>query len=122
MEPVWPGRRSPASLDGMVHRRAAAAAIVLVVLAVAGALAAVALSGGGEDERAGGAAIDRYLAAWGRGDDAGAAGLTDRPGAARRVLEMNRGGLDGATVSARVVDRRDDERESAARVRVTWEV
>lgn len=104
----------------MPRRRAAVAAVVLAV-AAAGALAAGVL-GGGDDERPGAVAIDRYLAAWTRGDDAGAARLTDRPGAARRVLEMNRAGLDGAAVTARVVDRRDDERESAARVRVAWDV
>jgi cell division protein FtsI/penicillin-binding protein 2 len=77
---------------------------------------------GGNDERPGAAAIDAYLAAWARGDDAGAAKLTDRPGPARRGLEVNRAGLDGAAVATRVLDRRDDERESAARVRVQWEV
>jgi cell division protein FtsI/penicillin-binding protein 2 len=99
-------------------RRAAVA--VLVPLAVLVAAGFVVLDG--DDERPGAAVVDRYLAAWARGDDAGAAALTDRPGAARRALEANRAGLDGARVGTRVLARRDDERESAARIRVAWDV
>jgi cell division protein FtsI/penicillin-binding protein 2 len=62
--------------------------------------------------------IDRYVAAWSRGDDRAAAAETDRPGAARRALEGARAGLDGATVRATVVD----EHDGRARVRVRWQV
>ena len=86
------------------------------------AVAAFALGLGGDDDRPGQEAIDRYLAAWARGDDAAAAAATDRPDAARRVLAMNRDGLDGASVAARVLERRDADGESAARVRVRWDV
>jgi cell division protein FtsI/penicillin-binding protein 2 len=102
-------------------RRFAAVAAVAAVLLV-GVLAALVLGAGGDEERPGAGAIDRYLAAWARGDDAGAAALTDRPGAARRALEASRAGLEGARVTARVLDRRDGEDERAARVAVAWDV
>src|SRR4051812_13800531 len=48
-------------------------------------------------------ALAPFLAAWSRGDDRGAARLTDRPREAERVLVANRKGLDGASVRATVV-------------------
>src|SRR5688500_8286618 len=102
----------------MTRRAAVAVVVLLAALTAAGFV----VLGADDDERPGAAAIDRYLAAWARGDDAGAATLTDKPGAARRGLEVNRAGLDGARVATRVVSRRDDERVSAARVRVAWDV
>ena len=69
-------------------------------------------------------AIDRYLAAWARGDDARRPRLTDRPGAAApALLAMSRAGLDGAKrdrAACWIAATADGE--SAARVRVTWEV
>jgi cell division protein FtsI/penicillin-binding protein 2 len=67
-------------------------------------------------------ALDHYLAAWTRGDDRGAAALTDRPAVAAAALAASRRGLDGARVSAAVlgVDQHDDT--ASADVRVRWQV
>ena len=69
----------------------------LALLAVAGVAAFLLLRGEGEDPAA--LAIDRYAAAWTRGDDAAAAALTDNPKAAAAALKANRAGLDGASVT-----------------------
>lgn len=63
-------------------------------------------------------AIDRYLAAWQRGDDGAAARATTRPDAALEALQATRKGLDGARVRTRVTSRAED----AARVEVSWDV
>src|SRR5215217_1341069 len=93
----------------------------LAALAVAVAVVAfLVLPGGGPKPQA---AVDGYLAAWSRGDDAGAARVTDRPAAARAALEASRAGLDGARVTARrtsIEESGDDK--ATARVRVTWAV
>ena len=68
----------------------------LALLVVAGVVAFLLLRGEGEDPAA--LAIDRYVAAWTRGDDAAAAALTDNPKAAAAALKANRAGLDGASV------------------------
>ena len=72
----------------------------LALLVAAGVVAFLLLRGEGEDPAA--LAIDRYVAAWARGDDAAAAALTDNPKAAGAALKANRAGLDGASVRARV--------------------
>ena len=71
--------------------------VALVVIVVAGAAAWLFVGGSSPkpDETA-----NRFLAAWSRGDDRGAGGLSDRAAAATRDLEANRRGLDGAKVRA----------------------
>ncbi len=65
---------------------------------------------------------NRFLAAWSRGDDRGAAALTDHPRAAAESLEANRRGLDGATLRARLLDVREDGDTARARTELAWEV
>ena len=100
------------------RRAAAVAALLAAAVAVAGGVAYLVLARGPEPEPA----IDRYLAAWSRGDDAGAARATDRPPAARAALEASRAGLDGAKVSARRGSLTRDGDRATAEVRVAWEV
>ncbi len=64
----------------------------------------------------------RYAAAWSRGDDRGAAGLTDRPPAALAQLAASRSGLDGATVRATVGPVREDDDAASATLAVAWEI
>ncbi len=64
----------------------------------------------------------RYAAAWSRGDDRGAAGLTDRPPAALAQLTASRGGLDGATVRATVGSVEEDDDAATATLAVAWEI
>ena len=100
------------------RRAGAVVALLAAVAAAAAVVAFVVLSRGPEP----GPAADRYLAAWSRGDDAGAARAADRPAATRTALEASRAGLDGAKVSARrTALERDGDRATAA-VRVTWQV
>ena len=100
------------------RRAAAVAALLAAVAAVAGGIAFIVLARGPEPEPA----IDRYLAAWSRGDDAGAARATDRPPAARAALEASRAGLDGAKVGARRTSLTRDGDRATVGVRVAWEV
>jgi hypothetical protein len=67
-------------------------------------------------------AIDPFVAAWTRGDDRGAAALTNDPRAAGAALAANRRGLDGAQLNASVtaVDEGDDT--ARATVLMRWEV
>jgi cell division protein FtsI/penicillin-binding protein 2 len=67
-------------------------------------------------------ALDPYLAAWARGDDRGAAALTDDQRAAAAALVANRRGLDGARVRASVGDVRQHGDSADADVRVSWDV
>jgi cell division protein FtsI/penicillin-binding protein 2 len=70
-----------------------------------------------------GEALDPFLAAWSRGDDAAAARETDRPRQAAAELAANRKGLDGARVRVtRLSLREEGEATARARLRVTWEV
>ena len=71
-----------------------------------------------------GDALQPFLTAWSRGDDRGAARLTDAPDEAARVLVENRRGLDGASLRARVVRLREaeDGRSARARLRLDWRV
>jgi cell division protein FtsI/penicillin-binding protein 2 len=94
-------------------------AALLVALAVPAALVVRALAG---DEPRAAEALDAYLAAWSRGDDAVAARLTHRPGLALEQLRASRRGLDGATVRARVVRVSEREDAASARIRATWQV
>ena len=84
----------------------------LALLVAAGVVAFLLLRGEGEDPAA--LAIDRYVAAWTRGDDAAAAALTDNPKAAAAALKANRAGLDGASVRARVLEPHGEERRARA--------
>ena len=87
------------------------------------AVAVLALGLGGDDDRPGQEAIDRYLAAWERGDDAAAAAaLTDQPGrrAAKALPGQPRRPRRRVRSRARVARRRDADGENAARVPVTW--
>jgi hypothetical protein len=65
---------------------------------------------------------NRFLAAWSRGDDRGAATLTDRPDAAAESLAANRRGLDGAKLRARLLDVREEDDAARARTELVWEV
>ena len=88
----------------------------LALLVAAGVVAFLLLRGEGEDPAA--LAIDRYVAAWTRGDDAAAAALTDNPKAAAEGAAGQPARPGRREVRARVVSRT----ENAARVRVTWDV
>jgi hypothetical protein len=94
------------------RRRRAGAALVLLFAIVAAAAVALSLlvlqAGPSAEDDAG-----RFLAAWSRGDDRGAAALTDRPQVAAESLAANRRGLDGASLRARLLDVRE---EATARV------
>jgi cell division protein FtsI/penicillin-binding protein 2 len=67
-------------------------------------------------------AANGFVAAWSRGDDRGAAALTDDPRAAAAALEANRTGLDGAELRARVLDVREEEDTARARTELVWDV
>jgi len=96
----------------------AVAALAIAVAAVAAGAAFVVLGRGPEP----GPAIDRYLSAWSRGDDAGAARAAVDPRTARAALEASRAGLDGATVRARRTALRRDGDRATAGARVAWRV
>jgi cell division protein FtsI/penicillin-binding protein 2 len=68
------------------------------------------------------AALDPFVAAWSRGDDRGAAALTDDPSAAAAALAANRRGLDGARVRATVDEVAERDDSARATVRVRWNV
>lgn len=96
--------------------------IVVVSLVVAVAVAAVvAVVVVGDDGSRAERAVERYLDAWSRGDDA-AARATSRPRQASKALRASRRGLDGARVSARVIALKESDERADARVRVTWTV
>src|ERR1700754_4228215 len=92
-------------------------AIALLVVAAAG-VGAFFLTRGSEpaDDT-----LARYAAAWSRGDDVGAARLTDKPQLARTALEASRRGLDGAHVAARVVSVSERDDRATATLSVRWE-
>ena len=113
----------PGDLGPTVQRRRRTAAVATLLLAVVAAGAAITWLLIGQAEPDPADAADRFVAAWSRGDDAGAARLTDRPGQAAAVLEANRAGLDGASLTARVVDVREEDDDTAtARTALAWEV
>jgi cell division protein FtsI/penicillin-binding protein 2 len=66
--------------------------------------------------------LARYAAAWSRGDDPGAARLTDRPPAALAQLTASRRGLDRATVRATVGAVREKDDAASATLAVAWEI
>jgi cell division protein FtsI/penicillin-binding protein 2 len=100
----------------VVARLIAFGALGLVVAAIVFVLF------GGSDPPGPRSALDPYLAAWARGDDRGAAALTDDPRAAAAALTASRRGLDGARVRATVDDVREHGDSAAADVRVRWDV
>jgi cell division protein FtsI/penicillin-binding protein 2 len=91
------------------------------LVVVAGAAAVILFVRGAEppgpDE-----ALAPFLAAWTRGDDRGAAALTDDPRAAGAALIANRRGLDGARVraTATAVDAQGDNAQATVLMR--WDV
>lgn len=92
---------------------------VVVILALAG----VALLGGGDGEDTPGKRVDAFLAAWSRGDDAGAASVTNSPTRAAATLRANRAGLDGARLTAeRDGDVTERDGRATAKVRMSWQV
>ena len=76
------------------------------------------LRGEGEDPAA--LAIDRYAAAWTRGDDAAPRRSRTTRRRPRAALKANRAGLDGASVPRACSAA--DERRRRARARSTWKV
>jgi cell division protein FtsI/penicillin-binding protein 2 len=90
----------------------------VAAIAIAAAAAWLVTRGGEGPE----ATAEPFLAAWSRGDDAGAARLTDDPRRAAEDLEANRNGLDGASVRARLLDVSEDGDAARARVEVAWDV
>jgi cell division protein FtsI/penicillin-binding protein 2 len=100
-------------------RRSSFAALALGALAVVAAAAWLLL--GGSPPKAADTAT-RFLAAWTRGDDRGAAGLADPARAAAADLAANRRGLDGATVRATLGDVSEDGDDARAAFHVTWQV
>jgi cell division protein FtsI/penicillin-binding protein 2 len=111
-------------LAGSVARSSSVAARVAAIGALAVVVAAVAfvVFGGPGEPPGPRTALDPYLDAWARGDDRGAAALTDNPRAAAAALTTNRRGLDGARVQASVGDVREHDDAADADVRVTWNV
>src|SRR3954454_5225098 len=93
-------------LAGSVASSSSVAARVIALAALAMVVAAVAfvVFGGPGKPPGPRTALDPYLAAWTRGDDRGAAALTDDARAASTALVANRRGLDGARVRASVVE------------------
>ncbi|CAA9538333.1 MAG: Cell division protein FtsI [Peptidoglycan synthetase] [uncultured Solirubrobacteraceae bacterium] len=93
----------------------------VLVLALAGAYAGLRVY---QEEQEPGprAALEKYLSAWSRGDDRAAARETTNPREAARVLAVNRKGLDGARVKARVLSLRTAGGAGRARLRVDWTV
>ena len=100
------------------RRLAAIVALTAAIAVAAGGVAYVVLGRGPEP----GPAVDRYLAAWSRGDDDAASRVTDRPGPASAALAASRAGLDGARVGARRSSLRRDGDRGTAGVHVTWQV
>ena len=95
------------------------AALLVALMAVGGTVAWLLLR---PDEPGAREAAEPFVAAWSRGDDRGAARLTNDPRLAAEDLAANRRGLDGATVRARLLDVTEREDSARARVAVAWEV
>ena len=104
--------------SGSTPARIAALGALAVVV---GAVAFVVFGGRGKPAGPR-SALDPYVAAWARGDDRGAAALTDDPRAAAAALAANRRGLDGARLRASVGDVREHGDSADADVRVSWQV
>jgi cell division protein FtsI/penicillin-binding protein 2 len=96
-----------------------AVGVLLLALAVVGATAAWLLSGGGPPASDG---AEKFAAAWSRGDDRGAAQLTNAPARAFTDLQANRRGLDGAKVRVRVTDVTEEDDTATAQLAVNWDV
>jgi cell division protein FtsI/penicillin-binding protein 2 len=115
---------APTRFPAIVPRSHASRARLLAVgaLALVAAAAAVILFVRGAKPPGPGEALDPFVAAWTRGDDRGAAALTDNPRASGAALAASRRGLDGAPLNASVtaVDEGDDT--ARATVLMRWEV
>ena len=96
--------------------------LALGALALVAAAAAVIVFVRGAEPPGPGQALDPFVAAWSRGDDRGAAALTDDPRAAAAALAANRRGLDGARAQATVDEVAQDDDSARATVRVRWKV
>jgi cell division protein FtsI/penicillin-binding protein 2 len=96
--------------------------LALGALALVAAAAAVIVLVRGAEPPGPGQALDPFVAAWSRGDDRGAAALTDDPRAAAAALAANRRGLDGARAQATVDEVAQDDDSARATVRVRWNV
>jgi cell division protein FtsI/penicillin-binding protein 2 len=94
-------------------------ALLLAVAVVGGAAYLLFGAARGPDARD---ALDRFAAAWTRGDDAAAARVTDLPGPAVAGLRANRRGLDGASVRVAVLDVAEEGDAARGRLRVVWRV
>jgi hypothetical protein len=97
------------------------AAVTALVLAVAATVSAaiLLLAGGGPPASD---AAEAFARAWSRGDDDGAARLTNAPERALAALQANRRGLDGATVRADVIGVAERDETAVAQVAVRWDV
>jgi cell division protein FtsI/penicillin-binding protein 2 len=68
------------------------------------------------------AAVERFDRAWAAGADSAAAKQTDHPAVAARALIANRKGLDGATVSPRLISVKLTDVGALAQAELTWKV
>ncbi len=98
------------------RRRLAAGAVALSLIAGAAILLWLLRTSPAE------AALQGFVELWSRGDDRGAARLTDEPRAAAVALQANRRGLDGARLEAEVLGLEETADGARGRVRLTWHV
>ncbi len=104
------------------YRRAGARVLAIGALAVVAAAIVFVVLWRESRPPAADETLRSYVAAWARGDDAGAGALTDDARAATAALRASRHGLDDARVHASVdgVDEHGDEAKGTVRVR--WDV
>ena len=96
--------------------RAARSAALIVAIFIGSGL--VACSSGPKPD----GAVSAYLGAWGKGDFAGAAKLTDSPAAAQAALEQVAKGLGGATVRAGKGRVAAKDEKATARFAAAWTI
>jgi len=96
--------------------------MALGALALVAGAAAVILFARGAEPPGPREALDPFAAAWTRGDDRGAAALTDDPRAAAAALAADRRGLDGAQVQASVTSVQQRGDTARARLLMRWDV
>jgi cell division protein FtsI/penicillin-binding protein 2 len=96
--------------------------MALGALALVAGAAAVILFARGAEPPGPREALDPFAAAWTRGDDRGAAALTDDPRAAAAALAADRRGLDGAQVQASVTSVQQRGDTARARLLMRWHV
>ena len=113
--------RSRPPLRRFVPRRRTVVLLGVLVLALVGVNLGIVLAREAE-EPGPREALEPFVAAWSRGDDAAAARATDRPREAGRVLAENRKGLDGARLRVGVESFARDGDTARARLRLDWDV